>query len=100
MFLRLLFFLLRFLFFVDESDEDLFDDKSDDDGSGSRLSRTFPLSLSENSVGHVSGLFLFSQVIGIFSFSRVIGIFPFSRINGIFSSCQVKSCQVKFCRVS
>ena len=85
MFLRLLFFLSRFLFFVDESDDDLFDDKSDDDGSGSGLSGTCPFSFSENSVGRVSGLFSFSLVNGIFSSCRV-------------KSCRVKSCQVKSCR--
>ena len=69
------FFWCHFLFFDDESDDDLFDDKSDDDSSGSGLSGTCPFSFSEKYVGHVSGLFSFRQVIGIFLFSWVIGIF-------------------------
>ena len=46
--------------------------ESDDDGSGSRLSGTCHLSLSEISVGRVSELFSFNRVNGIFSFGRFI----------------------------
>ena len=35
--LMTIFFLLCFLFFALESDEDVFDNKSDDDGSGSKF---------------------------------------------------------------
>ena len=59
---------MRFFFFDDEYEDDLFDDESENDGSGSGLSGTCNFSFSENSVGRVSGLV---------SFSRVIGIFPF-----------------------
>ena len=53
----------------------LFYDKSDDGGSRSGTFGKCYFSYSENSVGRVSGIFSFSQVIVIFSFSRVSGIF-------------------------
>ena len=89
LFLRGFFFLSCFFLFDDEFDKDFFDDESVDDGFGSGLSGTCLFSFSENSVGYVSGLFLFSRVIVIFSFSRVIVIFSFSRVNGIFSFSRV-----------
>ena len=54
------------IFFNDESEKYVFDDKSDDDGSRSGLSGLCPFSLSENPVGRVSEMFSFSRVIGIF----------------------------------
>ena len=69
LFLRRFFFLSRFFFFDDESDYDFSHYESDDDGSGSGLSGTSPISFSKNSVSRVSGIFLFSRFIGIFSFS-------------------------------
>ena len=69
LFLRHFFFLSHFFFFDDESYDDFFDDKSDDNGSGYGLSGICPYSCSVYSVGCVSGIFSFSRVIGIFSFS-------------------------------
>ena len=51
------FFLLHFFFFDLESDEDFFDDVSDNDGSGSGFASGFCLSsFFELSVDRVSGL--------------------------------------------
>ena len=55
--LTTLFFFLRFFFFALESDEDFYDDESDDEGYGYGF--TFSLCLAsffEISVDHVSGL--------------------------------------------
>ena len=48
---------MRFFFFDIKSDEDIIDDKSDDDGSGSGLSGTGPFLFFEISVDGVSRIF-------------------------------------------
>ena len=74
---ELFFFLLSIFFFPLDSDKDAFDDKSDDDGSGSGFTSGSCLSLLfELSVDHVSGLSFnvvttsVCSVCGIFSVSR------------------------------
>ena len=71
------FFLLRFFFFDFESDEDVFDDDYDDDGSGSRFTSGSCLSsFFELSVDRVSGL----SCDGVTkSVCRISGIFSVSR---------------------
>ena len=54
--LRRLLFLSCLFFFDIESDEDVFDDESDDDGSGSRLSGLCPFLFFEISVDFVCEL--------------------------------------------
>ena len=55
-----LFFLSRFFFFALESDKDVFDDESDDDGSGSGFNiepgLSAPCPFFDISVDHVCGL--------------------------------------------
>ena len=70
-------FLMRFFFFDIESDGDVFDDKSDNDGSGSGFaSGSFLYSFFELSIYRVNGL----SCIGVTkSVCRVSGIFSVSR---------------------
>ena len=76
-YLRRFFFLFRFFFFDLESDEDVFDDKSDDDGSGSGFNSGSCLSLFfDLSVDRVSGL---SCNVVTKSVCRVSGIFSVFR---------------------